>query len=147
MGKRRNLNGLANTLEQRYFSTLFWYEKAYMADWIWHAAHEKSVSDVVIDILQNTVDPKVLAIRPIIVHLPLLRETITRTLETNGFPPDFITDARLIIHISESHRTARQLTCKTNLTDQEGHLYEGRTYTEQAYEDRFRVFGGFWGGY
>ena len=97
MGKRRNLNGLPNSLEQRYFSTLFWWDKAYMADWIWNAANEKGVTDIEIDILRDTVDPEELEIKPIIAQLNQLRETIKATLDSNDFPTNFIVDAKIKI--------------------------------------------------
>ena len=140
MGKRRNLNGLPNTLEQRFFSTLFWWEKAYMADWIWNAANEKGVKDLVIDILHNTVVPRELEIKPFVAQLAGLRDTIVKTLTRNDFPPDFIVDAKFTIFISQQHKALRLFSCKATLTDKEGRVYEGKTYTEKAYEMSSKVF-------
>ncbi|MCZ4410369.1 hypothetical protein O3Q51_16250 [Cryomorphaceae bacterium 1068] len=140
MGKRRDLNGLPNSLEQRYFSTLFWWDKAYMADWIWNAAIQKGVTDIEIDILQGNVDPKELEIKPIVAQFSKLRETITRTLDSNNFPTDFIVDAKFKIYISQKHKTLRLLSCQASVTDREGNLYEGKIYTEKAYGTPFKVF-------
>lgn len=140
MGKRRNLNGLPNSLEQRYFSTLFWWDKAYMADWIWNAANEKGVTDIEIDILRDTVDPKELEIKPITAQLSRLRDTIKTTLDSNDFPTNFIVDAKFKIYISQKHKALRLLSCQATVTDVNGRVYEGKNYTEQAYETPFKVF-------
>ena len=140
MGKKRDLNGLPNSLEQRYFSTLFWWEKAYMADWIWNAANEKEVTDIEINIIQDTVEPKELEIKPIIAQLARLRETIHTTLNSAGFSADVIVDARFKIYISQQFKPLRLLTCQAIVIDRDGRVYEGKTYTEKAYEVPFKVF-------
>lgn len=140
MGKKKNLNGLPNSLEQRYFSTLFWWEKAYMEDWIWNAATEKNISDIEIDIIQGTVEPKELEIKAIVGHLHLLRRTIVTTLESNNFPADFIVEARFKIYISKKYKELRLFSCQGIVADKEGHVYEGKVYTEKAHENPFAVF-------
>jgi hypothetical protein len=139
MAKKRNLNGLPNSLEQRYFSTLFYYHRAYMADWIWNAAHAKGISDIEIDILNDTVAPRQLQIKPIIAQLKELRETIQLTLMKQQFPPGFIAQAVFKISIDPTDRF-RYFTCIPSVTDIEGKVYEGKKYTEQAMEDPFDVF-------
>jgi len=140
MGKRRNLKGLPNSLEQRYFSGLFWWHKACMADWIWNSANEKGITDIEIDILQDTVIPKEIEIEPITSQLKDLRFTITRTLESNGFPNDFIINAKFKIFISQKYKPIRLLTCQGIITDKDGHVYEGKIYTETAFQTPFEVF-------
>jgi hypothetical protein len=140
MGKRKNLNGLPNSLEQRYFSTLFYWSGGYMADWIWNAANEKKITDIEIDILNESVEPKVLQIKPIIGHLHQLRDTIQSTLESHNFPNDFIKEAKFNIYISQKHKTSRLFTCQGILTDKEGKKYMGKIYTEQALENPYQVF-------
>lgn len=137
---RKNLSGLPNSLVQRYFSTLFYWDGGYMADWIWNAANEKNITDIEIDILTDHVTPNVLQIKPIVGHLPKLRETIRTTLNSNDLPGDFIKEAKFIIHISQKHKTSRLLTCQGMVRDQEGKEYVGKIYTEKAYENPYRVF-------
>lgn len=124
MGTRKNLNGLPNSLEQRYFSTLFYWNGGYMADWIWNAANEKKVRDIEIDILNESVEPKVLQIRPIISQLPKIRDTIQTTLKSHNFPDDFITAAKFIIYISQKHKASTG--------------YLSRRYNRQRREEIFR---------
>ena len=111
-----------------------------MADWIWNAANEKQITDVEIDILNGSVNPKELEIKPIIVHLYQLRSTISKTLKSNSFPDDFITEAKFQIYISQKYKFFGLLTCKTFLEDMNGNKYEGNTYTEQTGVDPFKVF-------
>jgi hypothetical protein len=140
MPKKRNLNGLPNSLEQRYFSTLFWWEKAYMADWIWNAANEKEVTDIEIDILHDTVFPKELEIRPIIAQLNRLRETMKKVLNNNGFPTDFIVDAKFKIYISQKYKAMQLLTCQAVLIDKEGIFIQRRHTPKKHVNHLLRFF-------
>jgi hypothetical protein len=140
MASRKNLNGLPNSLEQRFFSTLFYWNGGYMADWIWNAAIEKNIKDIEIDILNEKVNPGILHIKPIIGYLPKLKETIQTTLKSNDLPDNYIKDAKFIVYISQRHKTSRLLTCQCVITDREGKEYAGKVYTEQAMEDPYQVF-------
>ncbi len=108
-----------------------------MADWIWNEANNLGVTEIEIDILNDSVAPKEMQIRPIIAQLDKLRETIATSLASNDFPLDFIVDARFTIHIPQTWKAQRLLLCKATMTDKHGQLYEGKTYTEQATETRF----------
>ena len=108
-----------------------------MADWIWNAAEGKGITDIEIDILNGTVNPRELQIQPIVVQLSRLRETITATLKSNDFPTDFIVDAKFQIYISQSQKSLRLMSCQAILTDKDGRTYQGKTYTERAYEPPF----------
>jgi hypothetical protein len=135
--KRKILNGLPNSLTQSYFSTIFYYEKGYMVDWIWNAAIENNITELTIDILNETVEPKVIQIKPIIVHLPTLKETIEKTLKNENFELNFIKDGKLYIKIFEKEN---RLRCVAILTDQENKKYIGNEYFEHPYDNNFKVF-------
>jgi hypothetical protein len=135
--KKRTLNGLPNSLEQRYFSTLFYYSKGYMADWIWNAADRLGVSEIEIDILNDAVTPRELEMHPIVAQLKDLRETIRKTLLSNQFPEDYITEARFAITIPE--KGSRWFTCIPTIKDKDGKKYVGKTYWEQAMETGFSL--------
>ncbi|WP_157593288.1 hypothetical protein [Rufibacter tibetensis] len=111
-----------------------------MADWIWCAATEKGINELSLDLFTGTVNPLDLDIKPITIWFQRLRETISRTLESEGFENDFITEAKFDIFISKKFREQKLLTCTATLKDKEGREYIGRTYTEQAYEDNLHVF-------
>jgi len=138
MGKTNRINGLPNTLIQQYFSTLFYYSKGYMADWIWNAAEEKQISEIKIDILKKTVEPVELEIKPITVYLDLLQETIRKELSANGFESDFIKSAKLQIVLPDKRK--KLLNCESTLIDKNERIYKSKKYSEVAYDNKFKVF-------
>ena len=140
MVKKKNLNGLPNNLIQQYFSTVFYYGEGYMADWILNAANEKNVSDVQIDIINQTVTPQDLQIRPITAQLSSLQRTIKNELANNGFSVDFIVKAKFEIYISPESRIQKFFSCLATLEDKDGKVYKSKPYTEMAYGETFQVF-------
>lgn len=137
MGKKRNLNGLPNNLVQRYFSTLFYWRTGYMPDWIWYAAQEKSIVNIEIDILNGTVYPEEMQFNAITAQLPKLAETITNTLDSNGFNKEFIVEAKIYIIISQDKK---QLSGAGKIKDIDGRIYEGKSITENAYNKPFSIY-------
>lgn len=133
MSKTKNLKGLPNTLVQQYFSTIFYWKKGYMADWIWDTAIKHDVSLIEIDIINGSVSPKELHTKPILGHLHLLLQTISNTLMSNNFDADFIMKAKIDIQLPEGSESSRLITCQGITTDKEGKIYQGSVYTEQAY--------------
>lgn len=140
MAKRKNINGLPNNLIQQYFSTLFYWDGGYMADWIWNASKEKGISEIEIDILNKSASPTSINIKQITTFLDRLRTTIDKELSNNGFETDFIISAKFDICISSRFKAQRLLTCTATLIDKEQRIYKSKTYTEKSYEDGFTVF-------
>jgi len=140
MAKKKNINGLPNNLIQQYFSTLFYYDKGYMADWIWNAANERNVSDIQIDIINKVITPKDLQIQPLTTQLIRLQETIKKELINNGFADDFIIKAKFEIYISPENRFQKILAVLATLEDKDGKIYRSKPYAEKAYEADFQVF-------
>ncbi|WP_152557425.1 hypothetical protein [Nonlabens tegetincola] len=138
MPKVNRLNGLPNTITQQFFSTTFYYRKGYMGDWIFNSASEKNVSELTLDFWNNTVEPNVLEIKPILRQLPRLKETVWKTLKSQNFESDFIRSG--ISNIKMGKTGYRYLYCKTILTDKNGKEYIGKEYLESVYEDKFQVF-------
>ena len=138
MPKVNRLNGLPNTITQQFFSTTFYYSKGYMADWIFNSASEKNVSELTLDFWNNTVEPNVLEIKPILRQLPRLKETVWKTLKSQNFESDFIRSG--ILNIKMGKTGYRYLYCKTILIDKNGKEYIGKEYLESVYEDKFQVF-------
>ncbi len=137
MPSTKKINGLPNNLVQQFFSTLFYYDKGYMADWIWHTATKNNVDTVDIDIINETVTPTSVQIKPIVSQLPLLRQTIQVVLTSNDFPADFIVKANLHIKLSKGSKTNRVLEVNGIAVDKNGKVYQGQAYSEQAYEYGF----------
>jgi hypothetical protein len=137
MASTKKLHGLPNNLVQQFFSTLFYYDKGYMADWIWNTATQNNVDSVDIDIINGTVTPTSVQIKPIVSQLDRLRDTIQAVLTSNEFPVDFIVKANLYVKLSKDSKTQRFLEVKGVAVDKNGKVYEGQVYSEQAYEDVF----------
>ena len=108
-----------------------------MSDWILNAASEIGISELTIDLINETVKPKEMEIKPILAHLPSLRETIHITLKNENFESDFIKRGVFKMEFSEKYNF---LNCTAILTDKDGKEYIGKTYTEYSYEDKFKVF-------
>ncbi len=140
MPKKRNLNGLPYNLVQQYFSTLFYFKKGYMADWIWCAADEKNVADIEINILTKTVNPKLLEINPITAYLDRLQETIKKELVANGFGDNFIKSAKFEISISETDKPKKLFRCVAILEDKYGKIYRSKIHTDSSLEKKIKVF-------
>jgi hypothetical protein len=140
MAKRKNINGIPNNLIQQYFSTLFYWNGGYMADWIWSASTEKNISEIEIDILKKTVSPNTIEIKQITTYLDRLKTTISKELTNNGFEEDFIVSAKFDIFISSTFKTQKLLTCIATLIDKEQRIYKSKTYTEKSYEETLTVF-------
>jgi len=140
MAKKKNLNGIPNNLIQQYFSTLFYYDKGYMADWIWNAAKEKNISDIQIDIINKTVTPKDLQIQPLTAQLIKLQQTIRKELVNNGFSYDFIVKGKFEIYISPENKVQKTFDVSVTLEDKDGKNYRSKPHAEIAYEEDFQVF-------
>ena len=138
MPKINRLKGLPNTITQQFFSTTFYYSKGYMADWVFNVASEKNVNEITIDFWNNSIEPSELEIKPILSQLSRLKETVWRTLKSQNFESDFIRNG--ILKVKMGKTGYRYLYCKTILIDKNGIEHIGKEYTENVYEDDFKVF-------
>jgi hypothetical protein len=139
MASNKELNGLPNILEQRFFSSLFFTKEKGMTDWIWNGAVELNIQEIEIDILRKIIIPKDLEIKSITTHLPRLWLTIEETLSRHGFSEDYIETAKFDIFVSSKYQSQKLLTCKTTIIDKNGKIYYGKSYTERAVQE-FSVF-------
>ena len=108
-----------------------------MSDWILNGASELGIAHLEIDLMNETVEPKEMEMKPIVAQLPRLKETILITLKNENFPSDYIRSGIFEIEFSEVYNF---LNCRAVLTDKEGQEYVGKTYTEFSYGDKFKVF-------
>jgi hypothetical protein len=133
MGKRRNLNGLPNSLVESYLSTLMYFDNGYMACWIWKRASELEITEIEIDIINGTTKPPKFKSKPIVAYLGQLRGIISKTLLSNGFDPSFIDSAKFKVWITKQDAVLRQVSCQGIVEDIDGRIYEGKVYKETAY--------------
>lgn len=128
--KAKILNGLSYNLAQSYFSTLCYYDKGYMSDWIVNCANELQIDKVEIDILNKQIHPAELNIKPLLVYLDNLKQIIDKTLKGHDLPQDFIVDAKFVITINEK----RELICENFVKGDNDKVYKTKDYIEQSYE-------------
>jgi len=129
--KTKILNGLSYNLAQSFFSTLCYYDKGYMSDWIVNAANDYGIKKVEIDIINNHVLPEKLNIRPLIVHLENLRQIIYKTLASNKIDKEFIIEAKFIISINEK----RELICENYVRGENKKIYKSKDYLENSFNN------------
>jgi hypothetical protein len=140
MPKRKNLNGLPHNLTKSFFGTERYYKCGYMADWLVNAARKLQLTEATIDILNQTINPTELNLYPLTVNLKDLPIIISKELKANGFPSDFITEAKIRIEFLNPNTQSKTIYCFPTLTDKEGHKYEPERIIEDAYEDKFDPF-------
>ncbi len=81
MASTKRLNGLPNNIGDSYLSTLKYYYKAYMADWLNSVALKTKEYDISIDILNDTVTPEKCQIKALIAWDSEFRTMIKRVVE------------------------------------------------------------------
>lgn len=124
MGKIRNLNGLPNNLAKSYLSTLYYYDGGYMGDWIYYLAIKYDCKEIVIDILNKSIEPKVTEVKPLILFIDYQQEIIEREVSTNGFGQGFIRKAELRFQIQpEETNPDPVVCCYPRLEDDNGRVY------------------------
>ena len=128
--KTKILNVLSYNLAQSYFSTLCYYEKGYMSDWIVNCGIDLKIDKVEIDILNKQIQPTELNIKPLLVYLDSLKQIIDKTLESNDIPQEFIVEAKFITKINEK----RELICENFVKGENGQTFKTKDYEENSLE-------------
>lgn len=126
MAKTKFLNGLSYCLAQSYFSSLAYYEKGHMSDWIINSAYELGIKQLEIDIIEKKVTPNELNIKPILIHLGHLNSIIKSTLKSNNLPENFIIEAKFNIKIEEE----KKLICSSYIVGTNKRIYKSKDYDE-----------------
>ena len=140
MPKRKNLNGLPHNLTKSYFGTKRYYKCGYMTDWLINAATKLQLNEATIDILNQTIDPIELNLYPLKANLKDLPIIINKELKANGFPEDFVIEAKIRVEFLNHNAHSQTIHCFPTLTDREGHKYESGRIIEDAYEAKFDPF-------
>lgn len=133
MGKKKNLKGLPNILVQSYFSTLSYYDKSYMACWIWKNAFDLKVYEIEIDILNKTTFPIEMKSKPIIFYLDKIQDIIKNTLLSNQLDKNYIVSAKFNVRISNQDAALSEVSCQGILEGIDSRIYEGKIYKERAF--------------
>jgi len=131
MAKPSLINGLPHDLVQLFFSTLRYWEKGYMSDWIVNAAIGLKINKIKIDLINKTINPSEIEIRPILYSINELEKIIDKAVLHAGLTRDFIKQADFEIDIFDN----RWLKCKTTVIAANGKIYQTKDYVEQSYEN------------
>jgi len=131
MAKPRLLNGLPHNLLHSFFSTLRYWEKGYMSDWIVNAALEIKTNRITIDILNKHIEPKEIEIKPIMYHLSDLDGIIRKVTNHAGFNENYIKQAIFEIEILEN----RYIKCIAIVIGENGKIFKSKEYFEKSFEE------------
>ncbi|MDO9184868.1 MAG: hypothetical protein Q7W13_02575 [Bacteroidia bacterium] len=140
MPKKRNLNGLAHNLTKSLFGTERYFKIGYMGDWLSNAARQLNLAEATIDILNASIDPPELNIYPLIINIKELKQIIEKVLIGNGFPLDFIVEAKIRMQFLNRKTHSSSIHCFPYLIDKDGHKYESGEIIEEVYETHFDPF-------
>ena len=110
-----------------------------MADWINYIARNKNVSEIEIDILNKTVKPNEVDIKPLKAGLDKLKGILNKELTNNRFETGFIKSAVMKFKIPINNpRIKKTIYCYPYLEDIEGKIYKPKKMIiETAYEVDF----------
>jgi hypothetical protein len=108
-----------------------------MADWLYNGMTDLEIDEVIIDVLNETIFPNEISIKPLKLNVPRLKVIIQRTLLSNGFDDDYIKSAKLLIktHIAID----RHLLCRAEIIDINNKIYVSKEMLEKVYEEPFSI--------
>ncbi|GGZ95088.1 hypothetical protein [Algibacter mikhailovii] len=108
-----------------------------MATWIWNTSIEKNIDELNIDIIKKEVNLNEFEIEPILIFLPRLNAAISKTLENENYPSDYIQEAKFFIKIFKNHPHVK---CTAFLSDIEGKKYMGDSISFNVNDNNFKEF-------
>jgi len=133
MTRIRSINGLPNEVTQKYISTLMYFDKGYMMDWISKSLKELNVDSAEIDLFTESSRPADFITKPIKVYFNDLRNHIEKRLVQNGFESDYINQGVFKVHISELDQAFGTVSIQCLLTTKENRAVTGKVYSEKTY--------------
>lgn len=133
MTRIRSLNGLPNEVTQKYISTLMYFDKGYMMDWIWKSLKDLKIDSTEIDLFTESSKPTNFISKPIKVYIKDLRSLIEKKLVQSGFEKEYINQGIFKIHISEFDKTFGSVSIQCVLTTKENRELKGKVYSEKTY--------------
>lgn len=124
---RRNLSGLPGNLGLSYLSTKGCEGYGSMADWLHYAAQKNDLTEITIDILNNTTLPEEAKIPHLVYSLDKLKEMIAANLKKHNLEASYITKATLRFEIPpNSPNTEATVICFSEIEDKDGKIYKGK---------------------
>lgn len=124
---KRNLSGLPGNLALSYLSSKGCEGYGSMADWLNYAAVKNELTEITVDILNNTTLPEEAKIPHVINPLAKLKEMITTNLKKHNLDAAFITKATLRFEIPANKEGEDKLVfCYPEIEDKDGKIYKGK---------------------
>ena len=120
---KRNLSGLPGNLALSYLSSKGCEGYGTMADWLHYAATKNELTEITVDILNNTTIPEEAKIPHVINPLGKLKEMIATNLKKHSIEASFITKATLHFEILGDEKT---VSCFSEIEDKDGKKYKGK---------------------
>ena len=141
MPSTKRLNGLPNSIGQSYLSTLKYYHKGYMADWLNSVALQTKQFEIEIDIFSDLVTPNDCQLKALVAWNQEFRELIKKVIEKEGFEETFIREAKMKFLIRSREGQNNIIKCQVTLKDKNDKLYTNKNpIEEEAYETPFTPF-------
>lgn len=141
MASIKRLNGLPNNIGQSYLSTLKYYHKGYMSDWLNSIALKTKEFDIEIDILNDKVTPLKCQTKALMIWNDEFRNLIIKVLKNEGFENNHIVKAIMKFQIRSRKGQTNSINCNVLLEDKNGKIYSNRKpILDQAYEKPFEPF-------
>ena len=124
---KRNLSGLPGNLALSYLSSKGCEGYGNIADWIHYAAVKNDLTEITVDILNNTTIPEEAKIPHLVSPLGKLRSMIISNLRKHKIEATFITKATLRFEIPANKENEEALVfCYSEIEDKEGKIYKGK---------------------
>jgi ABC-type amino acid transport substrate-binding protein len=124
---KRNLSGLPGNLALSYLSSKGCEGYGSMADWLHYAATKNDLTEITVDILNNTTTPEEAKIPHVINPIGKLKEMITTNLKKHNLDAAFIAKATLRFEIPADKEGEEKLVfCYPEIEDKDGKVYKGK---------------------
>lgn len=141
MGSTKRLNGLPNSIGQSYLSTLKYYHKGYMADWLNSLALKTKQFEIEVDILNDKVSPIECQIKALMAWNDEFRKLIKKVINQEGFEETFINEAKMKFQIRSKKGQNNIVKCEVLLKDINGKSYiNKKPIQDEAFEPQFEPF-------
>ena len=133
MAKYKRIPGTLNNLADSYFSTMRYYDRGYMADWIWKIGIENQTWDLKIDLLNKKCEPKFFNIKPIVVYLESIQKILYDDCKKDEIPLEYISQCWFEIELRKQLNRP-MVYCTPKLKGNDGKYFKGKELITEAYD-------------
>ncbi len=124
---KRNLSGLPGNLALSYLSSKGCEGYGTLADWLHYAATKNDLTEITVDILNNSTLPEEVKLPHLVNPIGKLKEMIATNLKKHDLDAAFITKATLRFEIPANKENEEALVfCYPQIEDKDGKVYKGK---------------------